>query len=73
MTPELLTTVFDVAIIAIGTGVIFNALIQIYIQLGVKSAKGYQSYAWNKVTRQLILLILGVLAVLFRFWYIMLR
>ena len=73
MPPNLITLIFDVLIIVIGTGFILNALIQIYIELRVKDADGYQSYAWNKVTRNLIFLILGVLAVLSRIWYIMLR
>ncbi|MBT8205042.1 MAG: hypothetical protein KJO20_06670 [Eudoraea sp.] len=73
MSPYTLTLIFDVGIIVIGTGVILNALIQLYIELRTKDAEGYQSYAWHKVTRQLIFLILGVLVVLLRVWYIMLR
>ena len=73
MPSSTLALIFDVGIIVIGTGVILNALIQIYIELRTKDAEGYQAYAWHKVTRQLIFLMVGVLVVLFRIWYIMLR
>lgn len=73
MPTNLITLIFDVVIIVVGTGIMLNALIQIYLELRVKDEGGYHSYAWNKVTRHLIFLILGVLLVLYRIWYIMLR
>ena len=73
MSSDLLTLLIDVVIIVLGTGVIWNALIQLYIELRVKDAEGNRSYSWQKLTQHIIFLILGVLAVLLRFWYIMER